>query len=170
VIAFADSLAAEAERLGAARGRAFALTIRGEAKLLSGQLDEADADLAAGAHLHREIAAATGESFALQRRAEVALHRDRRAEAVALLDEALAVARESGVGFTLLDRIYGTRVAAALDSASALAALEEAEAAVRGPVETCPGCRITLAVPARSRPRAPETSTVRPSGNRPRSI
>jgi hypothetical protein len=26
--------------------------------------------------------------------------------------------------------------------------LEEAEAAVRGPVETCPGCRITLAVPA----------------------
>jgi tetratricopeptide (TPR) repeat protein len=148
VIAFADSLAAEAERLGAARGRAFALTIRGEAKLLSGQLDEADADLAAGAELHREIAAATGESFALQRRAEVALHRGLRAEAGALLDEALAVARESDVGFHLLDRIYGTRVAAALDPASALAALEEAEAAVRGPVETCPGCRITLAVPA----------------------
>jgi tetratricopeptide (TPR) repeat protein len=148
VIAFADSLAAEAERLGAARGRAFALTIRGEAKLLCGRLDEADADLAAGAELHREIAAATGESFALQRRAEVALHRGRRPEAVALLDEALAVARESDVGFHLLDRIYGTRVAAAVDPASALAALEEAEAAVRGPVETCPGCRITLAVPA----------------------
>ena len=148
VIAFADSLAAEAERLGAARGRAFAVTIRGEAKLLAGQLDEADADLAAGAELHREIAAATGESFALQRRAEVALHRGLQPEAVALLDEALAVARESDVGFHLLDRIYGTRVAAAPDPASALAALEEAEAAVRGPVETCPGCRITLAVPA----------------------
>jgi len=148
VIAFADSLAAEAARLGAARGRAFAVTIRGEAKLLAGQLDEADDDLAAGAELHREIAAATGEAFALQRRAEVALHRGRRAEAVALLDEALAVARESDVGFHLLDRIYGTRVALAPDPASALAALEEAEAAVRGPVETCPGCRITLAVPA----------------------
>ena len=148
VIAFADSLAAEAERLGAARGRAFAVTIRGEAKLLAGQLDEADDDLAAGAELHREIAAATGESFALQRRAEVALHRGLRTEAGALLDEALAVARESDVGFHLLDRIYGTRVAAAPDPASALAALEEAEAAVRGPVETCPGCRITLAVPA----------------------
>jgi DNA-binding SARP family transcriptional activator len=148
VIAFADSLAAEAERLGAARGRAFAVTIRGEAKLLAGRLDEADADLAAGAELHREIAAATGESFALQRRAEVALHRGLQAQAVALLDEALAVARESDVGFHLLDRIYGTRVAAAPDPASALAALEEAEAAVRGPVETCPGCRITLAVPA----------------------
>jgi tetratricopeptide (TPR) repeat protein len=95
-----------------------------------------------------DIAAATGESFALQRRAEVALHRGRRAEAVALLDEALAVARESDVGFHLLDRIYGTRVATAPDPASALGALEEAEAAVRGPVETCPGCRITLAVPA----------------------
>ena len=148
VIAFADSLAAEAERLGAARGRAFAVTIRGEAKLLAGQLDEADDDLAAGAELHREIAAATGESFALQRRAEVALHRGLQTEAGALLDEALAVARESDVGFHLLDRIYGTRVATAPDPASALAALEEAEAAVRGPVETCPGCRITLAVPA----------------------
>jgi DNA-binding SARP family transcriptional activator/tetratricopeptide (TPR) repeat protein len=148
VIAFADSLEAEAERLGAARGRAFAVTIRGEAKLLAGDLDEADADLAAGAELHREIAAATGESFALQRRAEVALHRGLQTEAVALLDEALAVARESDVGFHLLDRIYGTRVAAAPDPASAMATLEEAEAAVRGPVETCPGCRITLAVPA----------------------
>jgi DNA-binding SARP family transcriptional activator/tetratricopeptide (TPR) repeat protein len=148
VIAFADSLAAEAERLGAARGRAFAVTIRGEAKLLAGQLDEADDDLAAGAELHREIAAATGESFALQRRAEIALYRGLQTEAGALLDEALAVARESDVGFHLLDRIYGTRVAAAPDPASALAALEEAEAAVRGPVETCPGCRITLAVPA----------------------
>jgi hypothetical protein len=26
--------------------------------------------------------------------------------------------------------------------------LEEAKAAVRGPLETCPGCRITLAIPA----------------------
>ena len=148
VIAFADALAAESERLGAARGRAFAVTMRGEAKLLAGQLDEADDDLATGAELHREIAAAAGEAFALQRRAEVALQRGLRTEAGALLDEALAVARESDVGFHLLDRIYGTRVAAARDPASALAALEEAEAAVRGPVETCPGCRITLAVPA----------------------
>jgi DNA-binding SARP family transcriptional activator/tetratricopeptide (TPR) repeat protein len=148
VIAFADSLEAEAERLGAARGRAFAVTIRGEAKLLAGQLDEAEDDLLAGAELHREMAASTGEAFALQRRADVAIYRGDLREASALLDEALAVARESDVGFHLLDRIYGAKIAAAPDPESALAAVEEAEAAVRGPAETCPGCRITLAVPA----------------------
>ncbi len=148
VIAFATSLATEAERLGAARGHAFAITIRGEAKLLAGQLDAADHDLAAGVELHHEIAASTGEAFALQRRAQIALYRGQQPQAVALLDEALAVARESNVGFHLFDRIYGTRIIAASDPDSALAAVEEAEAAVRGPVETCPGCRITLAVPA----------------------
>ncbi len=148
VIAFADALAVESERLGAARGRAFAVTIRGEAKLLAGRLDEADADLAEGAILHRRIGAATGEALALQRRAETMLHRGEHAHAVALLDEALDIGRESAVGFHLFDRIYGTRIAMATDPAAGLAALEEAEEAVRGPIETCPGCRITLAMPA----------------------
>ena len=150
VIAFMNNFAAEAERLGAARGRAFAVTLRGEAKLLAGQLDGADADLAAGADLHRRLGAATGEAFALQRRSEVAMLRGDLDEAAAVLDEALAIARESDVGFHLLDRIYGARIALALERGpeAALAAVEEAEAAVCGPIETCPGCRITLAVPA----------------------
>ena len=148
VIAFADALAIESERLGAARGLAFAVTIRGEAKLLAGRLDGAEADLAEGETLHRRIGAATGEAFALQRHAEVMLHRGEHAQAVELLDEALDIARESAVGFHLFDRIYGTRIAMATDPASGLAALEEAEEAVRGPIETCPGCRITLAMPA----------------------
>ena len=144
VIAFADAFAAEAQRLGAARGHAFAVTLRGEAKLLSGRLQEADDDLFDAARLNRAIGAAVGEALALQRRAQVALYRGRPGEADALLDEALDIARESDVGFHLLDRIYGTRIAAA----GSLASVEEAEAAVRGPLETCPGCRITLAVPA----------------------
>jgi DNA-binding SARP family transcriptional activator/tetratricopeptide (TPR) repeat protein len=148
LIAFADALGAEAERLGAARGAAFATTFRGEAKLLSGRLDEADEDLAAGARMHRAIGAAAGEAVSLQRRAEVALHRGERDRSEALLDEALAVARESNLGFHLLDRIYGSRITAARDPAAAMAALEEAEEAVHGSLETCPGCRITLAVPA----------------------
>ena len=58
------------------------------------------------------------------------------------------MARQSDVGFHLLDRIYGTRIAIAPNPDAALGALEEAEAAVRGPLETCPGCRITFAIPA----------------------
>ena len=60
------------QRLGAARGHAFARTLGGEAKLLAGRLDEAEVDLIAGEQLHHAIAASTGEAFSLQRRAEVA--------------------------------------------------------------------------------------------------
>lgn len=148
VIAFADALGAEAERLGAARGQAFAKTFRGEAMLLTGSLDEAEHDLEAGVRLHRAIGAGAGEAVSLQRWAELALYRGDRGQADALLDEALTLARESNLGFHLLDRIYGTRIAAAADPDTALARLEEAETAVRGVAETCPGCRITLAVPA----------------------
>lgn len=70
VIAFADAFVAEAQRLGAARGHAFAVTLRGEANLLSGRLDEADDDLSAATRLNQAIGAATGEALALQRRAE----------------------------------------------------------------------------------------------------
>jgi tetratricopeptide (TPR) repeat protein len=148
VVAFAEAFRAEAERLGAGRGLAFATTLRGEAKLLSGALDDADVDLQEAARLNRAVGAATGEALALQRQAEVALHRGRPAAARRLLDEALAVARESNAGFHLLDRIYGARITAATDPADALVRLDEAEGAVRGPLETCPGCRITLTAPA----------------------
>jgi tetratricopeptide (TPR) repeat protein len=148
LIAFADSLASEGERLGARRGHAFAVTLRGQAALLSGRLDQADDDLAAGAREHRLIAAPAGEAIALQRRAEVALYRGRLGDAGALLTQALAAARDSNLPHHLLDRIYGAMIAAAADPASALAAVEEAESAFHGPAETCPACRIGLVVPA----------------------
>jgi DNA-binding SARP family transcriptional activator/tetratricopeptide (TPR) repeat protein len=148
VIAFADSLAAEARRLGAARGHAFGVTLRGEAELLAGDLDAAEEHLALGGRLHRAIGGATGEALSLQRRAELALLRGRRDTARALLDEALDLARQTDIGFHLLDRIYGTRIALGADPEAALAALEDAQEAVRGNLETCPGCRITFAVPA----------------------
>lgn len=149
VIAFADALADEAARLGAARGQAFAMNLRGEAELHAGRIDEAEVDLDVGARLHRAIGGAVGEAHALQRLAEVAHHRDRPAEAARLLDEALELARVTDIGFHLLDRIYGTRITlAGHDADAALAAVDEAEDAVQGQLETCPGCRITFAVPA----------------------
>ena len=148
VIAFAEALAAEAKRLGAARGHAFGVTLRGEAELLAGDLQAAQEHLTLGVRLHRAIGGSTGEAFSLQRLSEVALYRGQRDEARALLDEALDVARQTDVGFHLLDRIYGTRMTLSTDPQSALHALEDARAAVHGPLETCPGCRITFAVPA----------------------
>ncbi len=148
VIAFAEALAAEAQRLGSARGHAFGVTLRGEAELLAGDLETAEEHLKLGARLHHAIGGATGEAFSLQRLAEMELYRGRRAAAHDYLDQALDVARQTDVGFHLLDRIYGARIAIAGDAGSALAALEEAQDAVRGPLETCPGCRITFAVPA----------------------
>ncbi len=70
VIAFAEGLAAEAQRLGAARGHAFGITIRGEAELLAGDLAAAEQHLTQGVRLHHAIGAATGEAFATQRLAE----------------------------------------------------------------------------------------------------
>ncbi len=149
VIAFADALAIEAQRLGAARGHAFGITLRGEAEWLAGDLQSARTHLREGARLHRAIGGPVGEALSLQRLAEVALHEGRRDEARALVDEALDVARQTDIGFHLFDRIYGTRINLHMhDPATALQIMEDASESVRGPLETCPGCRITFAVPA----------------------
>ncbi len=148
VIGFAQALADEARRLGSQRGEAFGITIRGEAELLAGDLDSAERHLRLGRDLHAAIAAATGESFCWQRLAEVSMARGRLDEARDRLDQALDLARQTDVGFHLLDRIYGTRIALADLQGRGREALEEAIDAVRGPLETCPGCRITFVVPA----------------------
>lgn len=149
VIEFAEALSTEAQRLGAARGHAFGVTLRGEAEWLAGRLTEAREHLVEGARLHRAIGGPVGEALSLQRLAELSLHEGRRDEARALVDEALDVARQTDIGFHLLDRIYGTRITLhADDPAAALHVMEDASASVRGPLETCPGCRITFAVPA----------------------
>ena len=148
IIAFADALAAEAKRLGAVRGHAFALTLRGEAGLLAGRLDDADRDFAAGARLHGRIGAVAGEALSLMGRAQVAVYRGRPEHATPFLADALLMARESEVGHHTLDRIYGTMVSAAADPSEGLRLVREAEAAIRGPAETCPTCRIAFSVPA----------------------
>lgn len=149
VIQFANALSTEAQRLGAARGHAFGVTLRGEAEWLAGDLQAARVHLRQGARLHRAIGGPVGEALSLQRLAEVSLHEGRRDEARALIDEALDVARQTDIGFHLFDRIYGTRIKLhADDPAAALHVMEDASESVRGPLETCPGCRITFAVPA----------------------
>lgn len=148
IIAFADALAGEARRLGAARGEAFAHTLRGEAEILAGRLEEADADFAEGARLHGRIGAVAGEALSLLGRAQVARYRGRPDVSRPLLAEALVMARESEVGHHTLDRVYGAIVAAAGDADRGIDAVRDAETAIRGPAETCPTCRIAFIVPA----------------------
>lgn len=149
IITFADNLAEEARRLGAARGQAFALTLRGEAGVLAGRLEEADHDFAEGARLHSRIGASAGEALSLLGLAQVATYRGQPERARPHLADALLMARESEVGHHTLDRIYGTMVEAAGDDPeAALAVVAEAETAIRGPAETCPTCRIAFIVPA----------------------
>ena len=148
IIAFADGLAAEAQRIGAARGHAFAVTLRGEAEILAGRLDAADRDFAEGARLHGRIGAVAGEALSLLGLAQVAIRRGRPNQAGPFLTDALLMARESEVGHHTLDRIYGAMVEAAADAGRGVDVVREAESAIRGPAETCPTCRIAFIVPA----------------------
>ncbi|MCW3009900.1 MAG: DNA-binding transcriptional activator of the family, partial [Solirubrobacterales bacterium] len=148
VVAFANGLAVEAERLGAARGHAFALTLRGEAGLLAGELARAEHDFAEGARLHGRIGALAGEALSLLGCAQVATAQGHPDLARPFLADALLMARESEVGHHTLDRIYGAMVEAAGDPEGAVALVAEAESAIQGPAETCPTCRIAFIVPA----------------------
>lgn len=148
IIAFADGLADEAQRMGAARGHAFAVTVRGEAEILAGQLDAAERDFAAGAKLHGRIGAVAGEALSLLGCAQVAIRRGRPQQAIPFLTDALLMARESEVGHHTLDRIYGAMVESATETGGGVDVVCEAESAIQGPAETCPTCRIAFIVPA----------------------
>ena len=72
------------------------------------------------------MAADTGTAHTLQRLAEVELAAGARAEAERLLRRALPLARWSPLARHLLQRIYGTLIAAAPDADAALAVVDEA--------------------------------------------
>lgn len=147
VVELATSLATNARNAGSPRAEAFAVALRGEAALLSGDLGGAEADLSAAVSLHRDIGAVAGEAHALERLAEVRLAEGDRTEARQLLDRALPLARWSPIPGCLLPRIYGTQVVAADDWWAARARVEEGVAAM-GTDDDCPFCSIMFHLPA----------------------
>jgi DNA-binding SARP family transcriptional activator/tetratricopeptide (TPR) repeat protein len=148
VVAFACDLLARAAAAGAPRAEAFATTLLGEAHLLMGEIEPAVEHLRSAAAQHRRVGVLCGEALSLQRLAQALLARGDENEARAVLDEALVAARGSPVAARhLLDRIYGTVVRAAPDPASAVVAVDEAQQAVRGPLESCPPCSVNLSIP-----------------------
>ena len=147
VVALTRQLREQAERTGARRGVAFAVTVAGEAALLAGDLDAARADLAEALALHVGMGADTGAAHALQRLAEVELAAGDRAAAERLLRRALPLARWSPLARHLLQRIYGTLISAAPDADAALAVVDEAAERLDEPF-ACIFCQVMIAVPA----------------------
>ena len=147
VIEMARSLRDRAERFGALRGVAFATSLVGEAALLMGDLDLAEQELDRAVALHRDVAAPAGEANCLQRLAEVRLLQGDRSEAQRLLQRALPLARWSLIGSHLLQRIYGSMIAAAPDPVAARAVVDRAEATM-GETDRCAFCDLMFAVPA----------------------
>ena len=141
-----DDLRAQAEAMGARRGVAFAVTVAGEGALLAGDLDTARRDLEQAIELHREVGADTGTAHAMQRLAEVELAGGDRAAAEQLARRALPLARWSPLARHLLQRIFGTLIAAAPDVDAALAVVDEGELVLDEP--DCVFCRVMFEVPA----------------------
>jgi tetratricopeptide (TPR) repeat protein len=147
VIALTGQLRDQAERMGARPAAAFATVVAGEAALLAGDLDRARAELTEAVEMHAAIGADTGTAHALQRLAELELAVGDRAEAERLLRRALLLARWSPLVHHLLQRIYGTLVAAAPDREAALAVVDEAVEAADAH-NACMVCHVMIAVPA----------------------
>ncbi len=149
VIAGAKGLAAAAERAGARRGMAFAITLLGEAEFLSGHLDRAEAHLSDGVRLNREVGAHGGEALCLWRLAELALVRGRREQAMPLLERAYGIAAASSLCVPhVLCRVHGALVRAAPDPAAAAAAVADGEAAMATRAEWCNTCSPNFLIPA----------------------
>ncbi|MGN6577883.1 MAG: AAA family ATPase [Nocardioides sp.] len=147
VIAETEELRRRAARAGALRGVAFATALIGEAALLMGDLERADRELTEALDLHRDIDAPAGEAHCLQRLAEVRLARGEREEAGRLLARALPLGRFTVIGLHLLQRVYGSMIAAAPDADAARGVVDQAVATM-GETDHCPFCDVMLAVPA----------------------
>lgn len=147
VIALADDLRRSAEAIGARPAMAFAETLEGEARLLAGDLEGARATLERAVTGYRAASADTGTAHALQRLAEVHLHLGDRAGSEQLLQQALPLARWSPLSQHLLQRVFGSLIAAAEDPVEAATRADDALATTDGP-ESCEFCQVMLAVPA----------------------
>jgi DNA-binding SARP family transcriptional activator/tetratricopeptide (TPR) repeat protein len=147
VFELARALRETAQRAGVLRAVAFATALLGEAALLSGDLDLAETELSEAIDLHSDIDARTGQAHCMQRLAEVRLARGDRSGARDLCERAIPLARWSTLAKHLLQRVYGTLIAAADNPAEAREIVAQAED-VLGRADFCFFCAVMLAVPS----------------------
>jgi DNA-binding SARP family transcriptional activator len=123
---FAREMMGIAEQANSATGAALALLLLGEAELLGGHVDEAEAHLRSAAEANDQQGCISGSALARQRLAEAAVSRGRRYEATRLLGRARALANRSDIVSHLLVRVFGTMIQASAPEKS-MAVLREAE-------------------------------------------
>ena len=140
MVELAEGLRQRARQVGALRGVAFATSLIGEAALLMGDLERAERELQEAVDLHHDVDATAGEAHSLQRLAEVRLARGDRRRPSTCCGRRCPLARWSVVGKHLLQRIYGTMILAASDTAEALVRPRAAEATL-GDVRRLPVLR-----------------------------
>jgi DNA-binding SARP family transcriptional activator len=145
--AFAQELFQIAEKHGSVHGRALASLVRGEAALLSGQLDIAQSDLTQAVALHQSVAAGSGAAMAMARLAEVALAGGDRRRALQLVEKALEQAHAAPMSSHLVVRVLGTQLEAAGSVREAMHALQSSEEALAGR-DACGPCSMTFRVAA----------------------
>jgi DNA-binding SARP family transcriptional activator len=142
---YARELEQIADRYGSIGGRALATLMLGEAKMLLGDLEGAEADLSRAAELHAKAGTTSGRAMALERLAGTAVARGRPARARKLLADAHALALASPLVSHLVVRVLGTRVLAAGDATAAADMARTARADLDGK-EVCEPCSIGFLV------------------------
>ena len=145
--AFAAELFAIADKYDSVHGRALAHLVRGEASLLSGALDEANADLVDAVALHQAAGAESGYALSMARLAEVALAMGDHRRAEQLANRALELARTARIASHLVVRILGIRIELARSLREAVGAVQEGEEQLAGH-EPCGPCSMPFRVAA----------------------
>lgn len=147
VIEVATDLKHTAQRSGALRAAAFAAALIGEAALLSGDLELADAQLTEARDLHHDLGSPAGEAVSLHRLGEVRMAQGLADAAVELQNSALPLARASMIANHLTQRVFGALITAAPDLIQARVMVDRAESTL-GWDEVCPFCDVMFSVPA----------------------
>jgi DNA-binding SARP family transcriptional activator/tetratricopeptide (TPR) repeat protein len=134
-----EELRATAERSGARRAEAFATTVIGEARLLAGDVAQAEADLRQAVELNERVGAVCGQAVAHCRLGQASAAAGRSQEAAGLLEAALAHARWSPLANHLLYLVYEARLRTASDAGEAVALLDREQASLEQH-RACPFC------------------------------
>jgi DNA-binding SARP family transcriptional activator len=141
---FASELLTVAKEAGSARGEALATLLRGEFKLLSGEIDAAAETLARAVDVAATGGGPSTTALALERLAEAEITRGRKDRARTLLREAQRQAERSSIPSHLVVRVFGVAVSASSSPLEALKIARDAELVLADAPRVCEPCSMNF--------------------------